>query len=202
MIENRDDTTAAAPCELSVSRIIVIGGSPAAGKTTFAHALRDALAWPLFAKDDFKELLFDSLGWSDRAHSKQMSATAYALMFAAATQLVRSKQSCILEGNFRWHEQQARFGALADAGVRVLQVFVTADPDVLAARFEARSARRHPGHVDAVSAAEVIRELREAPAQPLPLPLDCELIELRTDTLDAAAMASSVDRIRRWANGG
>lgn len=184
--------------DVTVPRIIVIGGAPAAGKSTLAHALRDELAWPLFAKDDIKELLFDTLGFSDRAHSKRMSGAAYELMFVTATQLARANQSCILEGNFRWHEQQSRFAALAGVGVRMLQVFVTADPAVLATRFEARSTRRHPGHVDAASAAEIVRELRETPAQPLPL--DCELIELRTDTVDTTA--DVIERIKHWVHRG
>ncbi len=179
-----------------MSRIVVITGAPASGKSTIAHVVRDALAWPLFAKDEFKELLFDSLGWSDRAHSKRMSAAAYALMFAAATQLARAQQPCILEGNFRWSEQQARFGVLAASGARFLQIFVTASPDVLAARFEARSGWRHPGHVDEASAKEIVRELWEMPAQPLPL--GCELIELRTDAAERSA-TSCVARVREWA---
>lgn len=182
-----------------MSSIIVICGAPAAGKTTLARTLRDALGWPLFAKDDIKEVLFDSLGWSDRAYSKQVSAAAYAVMFATATELARANQSCILEGNFRWRERQSSFGALASLpGMRMLQVFVTAHPDVLAARFETRGARRHPGHADQESLEEIVRELREEPAQPLPL--DCEVMELRTDAIDEAGIAAFVAKIERWAN--
>jgi predicted kinase len=177
--------------------IIVIGGAPASGKTTLARRLRDALSWPLLAKDDFKEVLFDALGWSDRAHSKRLSAAAYAVMFKTAAELARAGQSCILEGNFRWGERQADFESLAAMPqVRLLQVFVTAAPDEIARRFERRAGRRHPGHVDAVSAPEILRELRATP--PRPLPLDCELVEFRSDAADREATDAVVAKVRSW----
>jgi predicted kinase len=182
----------------TMPNLIVIGGAPAAGKSTLARALREALAWPLLAKDDIKELLFDVLGSDDRAHSKRLSAAAYAIMFATAKELMQARQSCIVEGNFRWSERQADFASLATAvsGLRLLQIFVTADPDELARRFEARAGARHPGHVDAASAAEIIGELRTSP--PRPLPLGGELIEFRSDEMHPAARDALIAQVRAW----
>jgi predicted kinase len=134
--------------------------------------LRARLGWPLLAKDAIKESLFDALGWSDRAWSKQLSGASYALMFDVACELAGSGTSCMLEGNFRWEETHHRFARLAGVrDVRFVQVFCTADADALLARMRSRIAakERHPGHVDAATAAELEDELRNRPLRPLPL---------------------------------
>jgi predicted kinase len=180
-----------------MSALIVVSGAPAAGKSTVARALRDAPGWPLLAKDEFKELLFATLGWQDSAWSKQMSGAAYALMFATAKELLRANQNCLIEGNFRWDERQVDFAALVEScAVRMLQVFVTAEPDVLARRFAARAQTRHPGHADAVRAAEMLREIYAATARPLPLA--CDSLELRTDADNFAAFDAFIARVQQW----
>lgn len=177
--------------------LIVVSGAPAAGKSTLARALRDALGWPLLAKDDFKEALFDTLGWHDEARSKQMSSAAYALIFKTAKELLHANQSCLIEGNFRWHERQADFAVLAALSpVRMLQVFVTAEPRVLARRFLARAESRHPGHADAARSADILREIHQDSARPLPL--GCDSWELRTDVDDLKALDAFIERVQRW----
>jgi predicted kinase len=178
--------------------LIVVSGPPGAGKSTLATALRSALGWPLLAKDDYKERLFDVLGWSDREWSKRLSLAAYATLFATARELLAVGQSCIVEGNFRWEEQQANFAQLpGDSQLALLQVFVTARPETLIARFDARSTQRHPGHVDAASRDEIVRELRSGSASPLPLP--GELFVFETDELTSEGVREMVERVSAWA---
>src|SRR5690606_23487134 len=94
-------------------------------------------------------------------------------------------------------EQQAKFSPLlAIERLRWLQVFVTAAPETLIARFDARIATRHPGHADAAAREDILLELRERPARPLPLP--GELIELATDDSQADTRAC-VARVCAWA---
>ena len=50
--------------------IILVSGSPAAGKTTIATLLSKKLKIPLISKDTIKEILFDSIGIQDRNFSK------------------------------------------------------------------------------------------------------------------------------------
>jgi predicted kinase len=181
-----------------MTAIIVVSGPPGAGKSTLATALRTALGWPVLAKDEYKERLFDVLGWSDRHWSKQLSRAAYAALFATARELLSVRQSCIVEGNFRWTEQQAKFAELtADPSLALLQVFVTARPETLVARFDARSGQRHPGHVDAANREEIVREIRAGTVQPLPLRGDLFVVE--TDGVAAERMAEMVERIAKWA---
>lgn len=151
---------------------LLVCGPPCAGKSTVARRLRNSLGWPLLAKDAFKESLFDVLGWSDRAWSKRISRASYAVMFAAARELSIAGQSYILEGNFRWTENEAHFAALIEVRrIRFVQVFCSAPTDVLIRRWRLRTERgkRHPGHLDRDVAAEIEAQLRSAPPQPLPL---------------------------------
>ena len=43
-------------------RIVLVSGAPGAGKTTLASPLALRLGWPLIAKDQIKETLFDAMG--------------------------------------------------------------------------------------------------------------------------------------------
>lgn len=155
-----------------VPTFVVVCGPPCAGKSAVAARLRTSLEWPLLSKDYFKEVLFDSLGWSDRAWSRKLSGASYAVMFNAASELLAAGHSCILEGNFRWPDTARYFTALMTRQqVQHIQVFCAAQADVLVERWRLRieSGSRHPGHVDRESAAEIEAELRERPAQPLPI---------------------------------
>lgn len=175
--------------------VIVISGFPCAGKTRLASELRTTLGWPLIAKDELKEVLFDALGCGDRAWSKRISVAAYAAMFATARELLDVGHSCMIEGNFRWDANREQFALLAAMShVRTLQVFCTSDVTTLANRFRARATAgtRHPGQVDEQSAPELLEELRLRP--PLPLPLDAAIIEWDSSRGDLTprALASQV----------
>lgn len=138
-------------------------GLPCSGKSRLATLLAARSGWPLLAKDAIKESLFDTLGWQDRAWSRRMSRASYGLMFDLVPSLLTAHAGLILEGNFRPEEHDVRFAQLAqEHGVAYTQVFCRADPEVLVARFELRTRQqlRHPGHVDAESLHEIVRELR------------------------------------------
>jgi len=177
-------------------QVIVVSGLPCSGKTKCADALGAELHWPLLCKDTYKELLFDTLGHSDRAWSKRMSAAAYALQFAYSAQLRACRVDHLLEGNFRWDEHSERFAALCEQPVTLLQVHCRADAAVLVARFRqrAQSASRHPGHVDAESLPELESELSRTPQIPLPLPgmtIECDTtVDWRT------AIAAAVKTVK------
>ena len=153
-----------------MSALIVVSGPPCAGKSTLANRLREELGWPLLAKDSIKELLFDSVGWHDRAWSRKLSEASYAVLFNVAAELLRAGQRCVIEGNFRWRDTAGRFGSLLRPELRVVQICCTAPLAVLSARLHSRIAagQRHPGHLDAATAQEIEGELARF-NQPLPI---------------------------------
>ena len=94
-------------------QMIIISGPPCSGKTALRERERVArhYALPVLGKDDFKELLFDGLGWSDRAWSQQVGGVSYDLLRSMTRELCKTGRPFIVESNFT-----ARFAA-AMAGI-------------------------------------------------------------------------------------
>ncbi len=127
---------------------VVVSGPPASGKSTLAPALAAELDLPLLAKDVVKDALVDVLGAPDLPRSRQLGRAAVHVLLAVAATTGRA----VLESV--WHGY-ARAPLAALPGPTV-EVFCRCDPDVLRARFTARSASRGAGYHDRErSAAEL-----------------------------------------------
>ena len=182
---------------------LVIGGLPCAGKSTLARTVSARRGWPVLAKDDYKELVFDRLGARDDAWSRQVSVLAWDLLFREAELLLAAGASCVLEGNFRVEhgprlrriaERVAR--AAAGRRVRFVEVRCRASGDVLLARFRRRvaNAERHPGHDDAAALARIAPEL--SAAAPVALELDGAVLDYdSTAGLAPDALLDALDAV-------
>jgi predicted kinase len=155
---------------------IVVGGPPCAGKSTLARTIEARGGWPVLAKDDCKELVFDRLGARDDAWSRAVGELAWDLLFREAELLLTSGASCVVEGNFR-PEHGARLRRIAERAqsalalrtpeptrVRFVEIRCHAAGPVLVERFRARAERgeRHPGHADAEALARIAPVLASA----------------------------------------
>jgi predicted kinase len=136
---------------MSQPLLVIVSGLPCSGKTTLARRLAKELALPLIAKDDIKESLFDSLGWSDREWSKRLGRATYPLLFYFVETQLSAGRSLIVESNFDPHFATETFLALRRKFLfEPFQIQRQADGPVLVERFKERaeSGARHPGHVD------------------------------------------------------
>ncbi|RMD72219.1 MAG: hypothetical protein D6823_15475 [Chloroflexi bacterium] len=152
--------------------LIIVTGHPATGKTTISQALATSLRLPLLSKDAYKELMFDGLGWSDRAWSRQVGATAITIIYHTAATILSSGQSLIMESNFRVDLDTTRMQNLhAKAPFRPVQIRCVADGEVLVERILRRLAlgQRHPGHCDDVSPTDLATVRTRGPIEPLPI---------------------------------
>lgn len=155
------------------TNVLVINGLPGVGKTTAATALAQRLNWPLMTKDMFKESLFDSLGWSDRAWSRQLSRASMDLLFLWLERELVAQRECVIESNFECLRDTPRFMALATAHpVCFVQVHVVCDGPTLWQRHQLRGqdGSRHPGHQEGAVAVELRDRLLIGREDPLTLP--------------------------------
>ncbi len=178
------------------ARVVIVNGLPGVGKTTQAQALATGLGWPLLTKDMFKESLFDSLGWSDRAWSRQLSKASMDLLFVWLESELRAGRDCVIEANFEAERDTPRFMALAERyAVQWVQVLVVCDGETLWQRHINRGndGSRHPGHQEAAVALELRDRLLTGRVAPLQLDAPC--IELDTTDLTRITIATVLQRV-------
>lgn len=176
--------------------LIIINGLPATGKTTLARQLSECLGMPLFVKDDYKEAIFDGVGYSDRAWSIKVGAAAIEIHFSVVEACLRVGQSCLMENFFRNEIFSGRITELAlKYGFRCIQILVKADGGEVYRRFveRARFGSRHPGHDDSNSLEAVKPTLMQGRLEPLDI--SGTLIEVDTtdfSIVDAANIAGLI----------
>lgn len=183
--------------------LIIVSGPPCSGKTTIGSRISQSFSLPFIKKDGLKEVLFDSLGWKDRAWSKQLSHASYALLFYLIEVELRARKSLIVEGNFdpgrdayKLKELQSIYRFIS------LEVLCHCNGEILYERFKKRweSGKRHPGHVDNTT----FEELKDALLKGYIHPLDLtgQVIEMDTtdfQKIDYLALEEAIMKILKQA---
>jgi predicted kinase len=132
-------------------QLIIVTGRPGAGKTTLAKWLAQELQIPFISKDSIREVLFERLGWNDRAWAQLLGRATVDLMFYFAQMQLEVGHSLILDNAFDPALSSPRFRDLKTRHhAETLQIVCNADRETLFQRFKARamSGNRHPGHGD------------------------------------------------------
>ena len=134
-----------------MKKLLLITGDLACGKSTFARLLSARYHAPLFCKDDIKEILGDTVGFSGREENLRLSAAAVELMRFSFAELSRFGGDVILEANFRTRELEKLHEAAGQSGYKVCTLVLRGDVEILFARFlnRIRNENRHPVHQSA-----------------------------------------------------
>lgn len=132
-----------------MAKLMLIMGDLATGKTTFAKKLSQRYGVNVFSKDSIKEVLGDTVGFSNREENLKLSKAAMELMLSIFSEFCKLGKSLILEANFHAAEL-AEFAELADNyGYDVLTLMLRGDVNILHKRFLNRiqNENRHPVHL-------------------------------------------------------
>ena len=129
-----------------MANLILICGDLAAGKSTLAASLSEALSIAFITKDSLKEIACDAIGYETREENRQLSIAATDSMIYFFNQCALVGQSIILEANFR-EDEIARIKEIADFNhYQVLLINLTGDINLLYQRFLDRLVNRHIAH--------------------------------------------------------
>ena len=112
-----------------------------------------------------KETIGESLGTRGRAQSARLGGAVFDLIGFLMRELLASGTSLIVEGNF---SRPDLFDGLPEA--RIVQVYISAEPEVLRTRMLERDTHLHPVHYDHEAADEVATRAEAGEWKPLALP--------------------------------
>jgi predicted kinase len=143
---------------MSLIPLIIISGPPGSGKTTLGRWLTEELRLPFLYKDGLKEILYDTLGWSDREWSMKLGVASISLLYYTLEVELKAGNGCVVESNFLTEYATPRLLELKQRyPFRVFQIQCYTDNEALFQRLQARaaSAKRHPGHVESSILAEL-----------------------------------------------
>lgn len=171
--------------------LVVITGHPCTGKTALGAQLATHYNLPLFAKDQFKELLYDTVaeGQVERISlelSRTFSRASIGCLELVVAELLDKQISSVMEANFDAALFSPRLTQLQQRhSFHLVQVLLRADPAVLVDRFVVREATdRHPGHQGLKHLAVMKEAIYTREQQPLQVEGDLVIV----DTTDWATV--------------
>src|SRR5512142_609569 len=151
---------------MNIPTVVLVTGHPGTGKTTLAEVLAQELKLPLTCRDQLKEILLDTLGWSTEEWSNRLSVASWTLLYQQIERLLSANVDQIVESNFDPKYANAKWARLRQCyAFRLLQIRCEASADILIDRYRERIANgtRHPGHVDRSSDAAFLNLIRQGP---------------------------------------
>ena len=132
-----------------MKKLLLITGDLATGKSTFAGFLSDKYNVNVFYKDTIKEILGDTVGFSNREENLKLSKATMELMLFLFSEFSKLGKGLILEANFHKVDLD-RFHEMAFANnYEILTLDLRGDPEILHKRYLHRITHenRHPVHL-------------------------------------------------------
>lgn len=132
---------------LFMNNLILIAGDLAAGKSTLAYALGEALNYIVLTKDELKEIECDVFSYTCREENLKLSKAAFQNMLYFCKNAAKVGSNLILDSNFRSKEVCEIADIAYENGYTVTLFYLTGEYEVLYERFLARIPTRHRAHI-------------------------------------------------------
>jgi len=132
-----------------MQKLLLIMGDLAAGKSTFARMLSERYDVNVFFKDSIKEVLGDTIGFTNREENKKLSGATMELMFFIFSEFGKLKKNLILESNFHTAELERMHEIALEHDYEVLTLVLRGNVEILHKRYLNRMyhENRHPVHL-------------------------------------------------------
>ena len=132
-----------------MKKLLLIMGDLATGKSTFANILSKRYDTNVFFKDSIKEVLGDTIGFSNREENKKLSNATMELMFFIFSEFEKLNKNLILESNFHTIELGRLHKLAFENNYEVLTLVLRGDVEILYKRYLNRmhNENRHPVHL-------------------------------------------------------
>lgn len=132
-----------------MKKLLLVMGDLATGKSTFADVLSKRYETSVFRKDSIKEVLGDTIGFSNRDENLKLSKATMELMIFMFSELGKLNTNLILEANFHRTELERLHEIACEHNYEVLTLVLRGDIEVLHKRYLNRinNENRHPVHL-------------------------------------------------------
>lgn len=132
-----------------MSKLLLVMGDLATGKSTFAKILSQRYGVNMFGKDSIKEVLGDTIGFANREENLKLSKATMELMMFVFSEFAKLNKPLILESNFHTGELERLHAMAKERDYEVLTLVLRGDVDILFQRYlhRMKNENRHPVHL-------------------------------------------------------
>ena len=132
-----------------MKKLLLIMGDLATGKSAFASILSKRYDTNVFYKDSIKEVLGDTIGFSNREENLKLSKATMELMLLIFSEFGKLNKNLILESNFHMLELEKLHKMADEKNYEVLTLVLRGDIEILHKRYLNRinNENRHPVHL-------------------------------------------------------
>ena len=132
-----------------MKKLLLITGDLATGKSSFANILSNRYNTNVFYKDTIKEVLGDTIGFSNREENLKLSNATIELMCFIFSEFCNHNQNLILEANFHQIELEKLHKIATKNDYDVLTIVLRGNIEILHKRYLNRihNENRHPVHL-------------------------------------------------------
>ncbi len=144
-----------------MGRLLLIMGDLATGKSTFSEILSKRYHTVVFNKDSIKEILGDTIGFSNREENLKLSNAAVGVMQLAFSVFAGLDKNLILEANFHREEVEKLYETASAHNYEVLILVLRGDLQILHKRYLNRIyyENRHPVHLS--TTCDIFEDFKE-----------------------------------------